>query len=184
MKTEQRWEEGVKHTEIEIKSKSKKKKVIKVLCSERTFNLFSFINRLNQNVRGVFQKHSDWCGLAPLNLSSKMTGVEQKAVFTSQTFPLTPRSSEALDVEARPNLLCFAALCHRPEPQLSIMKIDLNWDLWLLNGWHRGIFLSREWGSQYGTYKRPINYVRPAYKTFTDWVEALSSGSSALRYCM
>lgn len=47
--------------------------------------------------------------------------------------------------------------------ELSIMKIDLNWELWLLNGWHWGIFLLREWGSQYGTYKRPINNVRPAY---------------------
>lgn len=70
----------------------------------------------------------------------------------------------------------------RANVELSIMKIDLNWGLWLLNGWHWGIFFSRELGSQYGTYKRPINNVRPEYKTFTDWVNALYSASSAPRY--
>lgn len=29
-----------------------------------------------------------------------------------------------------------------------------------------------EWGSQYGTYKSPINNVKPAYKTFTNRVKA------------
>lgn len=82
--------------------------------------------------------------------------------------------------QVRPPVLYSMGLGANAE--LSIMKIDLNWDLWLLNGWHWGIFLSREWRSQYGTYKRPINNVRVAYKTFTDWVKALYSASSAPRY--
>lgn len=61
---------------------------------------------------------------------------------------------------------------------LLIMKIDLNWNLWRLNGWQLGKFLSRECGSQYGTYKRPINNAGRAYKTFTDFAWALVCGST------
>lgn len=160
-----------------------------MICSERTFQSVPIYQLPGsaEYLRGVCQKQCDWCTYYhSLNLSNN---IKQEVRMSNEKVLLILKHLYRRWGHQRlwqwlghiePPVLHSVGL--EANVQLSIMKIDLNWDLWLLNGWHWGIFLSREWGSQYGTYKRPINNVRAAYKTFTEWVKALHSGSSASSY--
>lgn len=160
------------------------------MFSARTFKFSPFINcwELQNISRDSFKKGIDrhittilmyqaaWC---------KRSGCSDVKCFSSPNTSIDDKVTRGFGGGGGTSVsLVLLSMELRADEDFSIMKIDLNWNPWHLNGWHRGIFLSRELGSQYGTYKRPINNVKPVYKTFTDQVNALYSSQFCSKICM